>query len=102
MGKQIWPMVFKSNEEFGAYAVKHPEVFHSLSPGGAAAELNVSRQRVHDLFEGGKLRAWVIYEEHEGFQKIIGGRRASYIYISMDDVMARKEIWCGRSKRAVA
>lgn len=91
MVKQVWPMVFNSNAEFGAYAKNHPEVFHSYSPGGVAALLNVSRQRVHELFEAGKLRAWVIHERMEGISGYLPGGRASYIYISADDVWARKE-----------
>lgn len=90
MGEQVWPMVFNSNEEFGAYAAKHPEVYRSVSPGGAAAELSLSRQRVHQLFEAGVIRAWVIYDKQAGPCDVPPGCRASYIYISWEDVEAYK------------
>lgn len=90
MSKQDWPMVFKSNEEFGRYADKNPEVYQSYSPGGAASMLGVSRQRVHQLYEAGLLRAWVIYDELAGPCNEPAGCKASYIFISAADVLERR------------
>ena len=50
----------------------------TVSPGGAAAELGITRQGVHDLISRRKLRAW-IYRRR-------AGNPATYIEIPWEDV----------------
>jgi hypothetical protein len=56
-----------------------------ISPGGAAAMLGVSRQRVHGLIEEGRLRCFRSEDEHEKWGPIkVGGTR--WAYVPLDDV----------------
>src|SRR4051794_11317656 len=57
-----------------------------ISPGGAAAMLGMSRQRVHTLIEGGRLRCYRSEEEHENWGPITVWRGASWAYVPLDDV----------------
>lgn len=54
---------FKGRENFQAYlnAVGQVEA-GTISPGGAAAVLRVSRQAIDSLIEAGHLRCWQFYE----------------------------------------
>jgi len=81
-------MSFDSVSDFVNYCIDHPEASNSVSPGGAASMLGVSRQRVHSLMSTGKLRAWVIYERGLPCDDP-PGNWASFIYVSVDDIEAR-------------
>ena len=79
---------FRSVGEFHVYAIGHPEVLDSVSPGGAAARLGVGRERVYQLIGDGRLRAWFIFDQGEGEAHDVPGNRASYVYVSWEDVEA--------------
>jgi excisionase family DNA binding protein len=79
----VWK--FSGMGEFLEYCDKHPEGRDTLSPGGAAAELGVTRQQVYNLIKAGKLRAWFVYEcGNPCFD--VPGNRASYVFVSCGDV----------------
>lgn len=80
---------FKSSREFHVYCDEHPEAIDTISPGGAAACLGVSRQRVYDLIEQGVLRAWFIYEPGLHCNDV-RGNRASYVFVFDNDVQRYK------------
>lgn len=87
IGKQtVWK--FGSVEAFHQYADSHPEARNSVSPGGAAVRLGVGRQRVYDLIEAGRLRAWMVYDCEVCGCYDVPGNRASYVYVSASDVEA--------------
>jgi hypothetical protein len=73
------------------YCEEHPEAKDSVSPGGAAAVMDCSRQFVYSLVRRGKLRAWTIYDAdagpagYQGPGKTSPNEQASYIYISHAD-----------------
>jgi hypothetical protein len=54
----------------------------TLSPGGAAAVLRVSRQGIWDLIDRGKLRVWYHYESTADQR-----RRRGFIEVSLRDVV---------------
>lgn len=54
----------------------------TLSPGGAAAVLRVSRQGIWDLIDRGKLRVWYHYESAADQRK-----RRGFIEVSLRDVV---------------
>ena len=54
----------------------------TVSPGGAAAILRISRQSVHELMDKGKVRSWVHYPD-----AFAAFRRAGYVYISVRDLV---------------
>jgi hypothetical protein len=86
-----WPDTVKkfgSMREFEAYWQDHPEVTDSVSPGGAASRLGVSRQRVYDMIKQGHLRAWMIYDCEVGGCYDVPGNRASFIFVSSPDIEA--------------
>lgn len=85
--QNVWK--FGSQEEFHKYVDEHPEAMRSVSPGGAAARLGVSRQAVYDLIKRGKLRAWFVYDAEIGSCYDVPGNTASYVYISHDDIEQR-------------
>jgi hypothetical protein len=57
-----------------------------ISPGGAAAMLGVSRQRVHRLIEGGRLRCFRSEDEHKKWGPVTVWKGASWAYVPLDDV----------------
>jgi hypothetical protein len=79
---------FSSVNEFHLYAIAHPEALNSYSPGGAAARLGVGRERVYQLIGDGRFRAWFIFDQGEGEAHDVPGNRASYVYVSAEDVHA--------------
>jgi hypothetical protein len=78
---------FETPEEFRAYVQDHPEAL-GISPGGAAGRLGVTRQAIYDLIKRGKLRAWFVYDCEAGSCYDVPGNRASYVYVSQEDVAA--------------
>lgn len=82
---------FQSVKEFVDYCKEHPEAERSVSPGGAAAIIDCSRQYVYSLVQRGKLRAWTIYEKNVGPAGYQGpnntppNEKATFVYISSDD-----------------
>jgi hypothetical protein len=80
---------FGSNQEFLEYVERHPEVMKSVSPGGAASRLGITRQGVYNLIKRGKLRAWFVYDEEVGGAYDVPGNSASYVFVSMEDIDRR-------------
>jgi hypothetical protein len=81
-------MKFQSCDEFQAYVqAGHIEAI-GISPGGAAWRLGVTRQRVYEMINQGHLRAWFVYDCEVGACCDVPGNKASYVYISADDVDA--------------
>jgi|WetSurMetagenome_2_1015567.scaffolds.fasta_scaffold650089_1 hypothetical protein len=81
-------MKFNSSDEFRAYVESGHSEAIGYSPGGAAARLGVSRQRVYEMIEQGHLRAWFVYDCEVGPCLDVPGNKASFVYISADDVNA--------------
>lgn len=73
---------------FHLYAIGHPEAVDTYSPGGAAGRLGVTRDRVYQLIQDGRLRAWFVFDEQAGEAHDVSGNRASYVYVSAEDVHA--------------
>lgn len=71
--------IYKGRERFHAYldAVRSYEGA-TVSPGGAAAILGVTRQRIHQLMKAGRLESWLFYDGERG-------NRPSYCEISVAD-----------------
>jgi len=75
--------VFKGARELEEYGRVVGEVEGgTVSPGGAAAILRISRQSVHELLQKGKARSWVHYPD-----ELASLRRAGYVYISVRDLV---------------
>ncbi len=57
-----------------------------MSPGGAAAVVGVSRQRLHQLAQDGVIQAWVYHEER---RRLLGPskKELTYMDVSMADVL---------------
>src|SRR4051794_29936530 len=73
---------FRGRERFQVYLQALEEQQSeggTVSPGGAAAILGVSRQRVHDLLREGRFRAWAFYERPVD--------RAGYVEIAVRDIV---------------
>lgn len=82
---------FTDVSDFLDYCQDHPEARDSVSPGGAANRLGVSRQRVYSLIRSGRLRAWLIFSKGAGPSRDTSlFNRASYIYVSSTDVDSYK------------
>lgn len=79
---------FSSMGAFHLYAISHQEAVDTYSPGGAAARLGVTRERVYQLVHEGRLRAWFVFDEQAGEAQDVPGNRASYVYVSAEDVVA--------------
>jgi hypothetical protein len=73
---------------FHLYAIGHPEAVDTYSPGGAAALLGLTRQRVYQLIQDGRLRAWFVFDAHAGECQDVPGNQASYVFVSAEDVQA--------------
>lgn len=85
--------VFNSISEFSEYIKLHPETLASLSPGGAAGRLGITRQAVHKLINRGKLKTWIVYDEEA--RKFEGlGKQPCIILISKEDI----EKWLDHSR----
>jgi excisionase family DNA binding protein len=67
-----------SQSQFYKAVLKSPEMF-GPSPGGAAGLLGVSRQRVHQLIDTGKLRAYRVDGDYIYLNKIDLQNRLEYI-----------------------
>lgn len=79
-------MKFSSCDEYFKYVETHPETYKTVSPGGAASRLGITRQGVYQLIKRGKLRAWLVYDEEAGGCYDVPGNRASFVYISTEDI----------------
>jgi hypothetical protein len=79
-------MKFNSSDEFRAYVDSGHSEAIGYSPGGAASRLGVSRQRVYEMVKQGHLRAWFVYDCEVGPCLDVPGNKASFVYISGDDV----------------
>lgn len=94
---------FGSMAEFVGHAQLHPAAKRAMSPGGASHLLGVSRQRVYEMVDQGHLRAWFVYEYgHSCFD--VPGNRATYVFISEDDVrayMGKEKSKGGRPKKVL-
>jgi hypothetical protein len=88
MMNEQWPMKFRSGVDFFNYVATHSEVCNSLSPGGAAAQLGVTRQQIYNLVQAGTVRAWLVYDHAIGPCLDVPGNRASYVFVSADDIEA--------------
>lgn len=71
-------------EEYFRVCAAMQEEGGTLSPGGAAALLGITRQSVHELIrENPNIRAWVFYEDY-----LFGlMQRAAYLEISVVDLV---------------
>lgn len=57
--KKAWPKRYRSLHDL-VEAIKRDEVPpHVVSPGAAAAALDITRQSIHDRIRRGTLRAWI-------------------------------------------
>lgn len=77
---------FYNSKSFDEYVRTHPEFEVGLSPGGVAARLGVSRQRVYQLIDSGDLETWLVYDLAEGPCGDWPKTFASFVFISEADV----------------
>lgn len=84
-------MKFNSPDEFRAYVESGHSEAIGYSPGGAAARLGVSRQRIYEMIEQGHLRAWFVYDCEIGSGCNAQGNQASIVLVSSEDVYAYRQ-----------
>ena len=89
---------FGSLREFHDFANNHPECWDSVSPSTAAGELGVTRDRIYQLIDEGKVRGWFVYEKGNEYHDV-PRNRASYIYVSWPDLLAYKAAPRGKGGR---
>jgi hypothetical protein len=77
---------FNSHAEFLEYLRDHPEVLDSVSPGGAANRLGVTRQAIHNMMKRGKVRAWIVYDKDISRANGYWITRPSTILIPNEDI----------------
>ena len=91
---------FNNIREFFEYARANPDALDAVSSAKASVLLGVGRQRVYDLINSGKLRAWSVYDTDSDVDD-----HACVIWVSSKDIESYRSApknRGGRPKKALA